>query len=134
MASLCRLIPLFMTIFCFTFFITLDVNNFSPTTYGLQRKKTMRMETQMWNTRLSNCILYIWKNVYDVLINWQKNWHSWISIDYKCHYVLHSKILEMWDILKQYVLYLKLNSNSKAFTVSVHYIIYYEMLRTLKAH
>lgn len=54
MAPLCHFIPLFMTVYCFTFLITFffDVNNFSPTTYGLQRKKTLRMETQMWNTWL----------------------------------------------------------------------------------
>lgn len=55
----------------FHIFITFFyVNKFSPS-YGLQRKKNWEWR-QMWNTWLSNCILYIWKNVYDVLINWQK--------------------------------------------------------------
>ena len=70
MTSPCHFIPLLMTCLLFHIFITFfNVNNFSPTTYGLQRKKKKengdKCEIPGYET-----VYYIYeKNVYDVLIN-----------------------------------------------------------------
>lgn len=78
----------------------------------------------MWNTWLSNCILYIWKKCL-----WCINKLTKKLSNFHCHFIssLHPKILQTQDILKHYALYLKWNSNSKAFTISVHYLYFFRV-------